>query len=317
MPNFTYYMCKLRFGKENKKSEFNFNWRMPKDITMQYENEHTIRILEKFNNRSGVKSGVPSSMNDKSVRYMPKYGMHGGSQRCNASRMARNRPSEQTTACNLLMVCLICEWKTIAFCETIPKYPAPSILINATNRFGHFVPCFFQTKYGCIGEGGAHLQHAIEIMQATANVGHGCPLFDGRHARLHIIAWNDFRRHQPRAIIEAFCHLRNVFGLRFLIRFHPRLSQKFPAMQYGSVIVRNSEWGIPSISIALTRCECSRIFDGPNMSFARQFPTPITFRCSPYSTSISINQFKWNQFFFFVEPYISIPTHLGRRQQLV
>lgn len=47
-------------------------------------------------------------MNDKSVRYIPRYGMHGGSHRCNASRIARNRPSEHTTACSFVMVCLIC-----------------------------------------------------------------------------------------------------------------------------------------------------------------------------------------------------------------
>lgn len=67
----------------------------------------TIRILEKFSNPSAVKSGVPSSMNDKSVRYMPKYGMQGGSHLCNASRIARNRPSEQTTDWSLDIVCLI------------------------------------------------------------------------------------------------------------------------------------------------------------------------------------------------------------------
>lgn len=68
---------------------------------------HTIRILEKFNKPSGVKSGVPSSIKDKSVRYMPRYGIHGGSHRCNASRITRNLPSAQTTACSLLMVCFI------------------------------------------------------------------------------------------------------------------------------------------------------------------------------------------------------------------
>lgn len=67
----------------------------------------TIRILEKFSKPSAVKSGVPSSMNDKSVRYMPKYGMQGGSHLCNASRIARNRPSEQTTDWSLDIVCLI------------------------------------------------------------------------------------------------------------------------------------------------------------------------------------------------------------------
>lgn len=32
----------------------------------------TILILEKFNSPSGVKSGVPSSINDKSVKYIPR-----------------------------------------------------------------------------------------------------------------------------------------------------------------------------------------------------------------------------------------------------
>ena len=31
----------------------------------------TILIFEKFNNPSSVKFGVPSSMNDRSARYMP------------------------------------------------------------------------------------------------------------------------------------------------------------------------------------------------------------------------------------------------------
>jgi len=46
-------------------------------------------------------------MKDKSVRYIPRYGIHGGSHRCNASRITRNLPSEQTTACNFAMVDLI------------------------------------------------------------------------------------------------------------------------------------------------------------------------------------------------------------------
>lgn len=58
---------------------------------------------------------MPSSINDKSVRYMPKYGMHGGSHRCKASRITRNLPSAQTTACSLLMVCFIyCKEKRLS-----------------------------------------------------------------------------------------------------------------------------------------------------------------------------------------------------------
>ena len=38
-----------------------------------------MRILEKLMRPSSVTLDVPSSMNERSVRYMPKYGMHGGS----------------------------------------------------------------------------------------------------------------------------------------------------------------------------------------------------------------------------------------------
>lgn len=85
-----------------------YNIMSEKATIAEYNFIHTIRILEKFNKPSGVKSGVPSSINDKSVRYMPKYGIHGGSQRCNASRITRNLPSAQTTAWSLLIVCFIC-----------------------------------------------------------------------------------------------------------------------------------------------------------------------------------------------------------------
>lgn len=68
-----------------------------------------MRILEKLSSPSGVKSGVPSSMNDKSVKYMPKYGMQGGSHRWSASRITLNLPSEQTTDCSFVIVDLI--WK--------------------------------------------------------------------------------------------------------------------------------------------------------------------------------------------------------------
>lgn len=56
----------------------------------------TIRNLEKFNNPSSAKLGVPSSKKDKSLRYIPKYGIHGGSHLCRASRRFLNLPSEET-----------------------------------------------------------------------------------------------------------------------------------------------------------------------------------------------------------------------------
>lgn len=40
----------------------------------------TILILEKFTRPSSVKLGVPSSIKARSVRYIPRYGTHGGLQ---------------------------------------------------------------------------------------------------------------------------------------------------------------------------------------------------------------------------------------------
>jgi hypothetical protein len=56
-----------------------------------------------------VKFGVPSSINERSVRYMPRYGMQGGSQRCKASRKFRKRPSDETMFCSFSIVCLVWE----------------------------------------------------------------------------------------------------------------------------------------------------------------------------------------------------------------
>ena len=41
--------------------------------------QQTILIFEKLTRPLSVKLGVPSSMKDRSVRYMPRYGMQGGS----------------------------------------------------------------------------------------------------------------------------------------------------------------------------------------------------------------------------------------------
>lgn len=40
----------------------------------------TILIFEKLTRPSSVKLGVPSSIKARSVRYIPKYGTHGGLQ---------------------------------------------------------------------------------------------------------------------------------------------------------------------------------------------------------------------------------------------
>lgn len=93
----SYFFCRLFFFSLN---EFQHIFEYIEDIL-------TILILEKLSRPSGVKSFVPSSMKDKSVRYMPKYGIQGGSILFNSSRIARNRPSEQTTDWSFEIVCLI------------------------------------------------------------------------------------------------------------------------------------------------------------------------------------------------------------------
>ena len=42
------------------------------ELQPEFPIQITILILEKLSKPSSVKSGVPSSMNDKSVRYMPR-----------------------------------------------------------------------------------------------------------------------------------------------------------------------------------------------------------------------------------------------------
>jgi len=80
-----------------------------RSIVAPYKNcvSLTILILEKLRSPSSVKLGVPSSMNERSVRYMPRYGMQGGSQRCKASRKFRKRPSDETMFCSFSIVCFV------------------------------------------------------------------------------------------------------------------------------------------------------------------------------------------------------------------
>lgn len=141
--------------------------------------ELTIRILEKFNKPSGVKSGVPSSMNDKSVKYIPRYGIHGGSQRWRASRITLNLPSEQTTACSFVIVDLI-------YVEVISKVSNCSKLpIAATHILGNLVPRFLETEYWRTGERCTDLQYSVEVMQASTDVSNCCPLLNGCNSRRH------------------------------------------------------------------------------------------------------------------------------------
>ena len=67
----------------------------------------TIRIFAKFNKPLSVKFGVPSSINVRSDRYIPRYGIHGGSVRCNESLKLRYLPSEDTKLCNFSTVCFV------------------------------------------------------------------------------------------------------------------------------------------------------------------------------------------------------------------
>lgn len=50
----------------------------------------TILIFEKLISPSSVVLGDPSSMKDRSVRYIPRYGIHGGSQLKNIPSMFSN-----------------------------------------------------------------------------------------------------------------------------------------------------------------------------------------------------------------------------------
>lgn len=50
----------------------------------------------------------------------------------------------------------------------------------------YFVPGLFQSIDGRIREGGTDLQHPVKVVQAAANVRHGCPLLDGRYPRCHV-----------------------------------------------------------------------------------------------------------------------------------
>ena len=55
-----------------------------------------------------------------------------------------------------------------------------------THRLRHLVPRFLKTVNSGVGEGSADLQHAIEVVQTTANVRHCCPLLDGGDACCHV-----------------------------------------------------------------------------------------------------------------------------------
>ena len=52
-----------------------------------------------------MKSGVLSSIKTRSIKYIPKYGIHGGSNLCMASLKFLNRPSEDTKVCKSSIVC--------------------------------------------------------------------------------------------------------------------------------------------------------------------------------------------------------------------
>lgn len=54
-------------------------WGTEQQIRNIHPSALTILILEKFTSVSSVMFGVPSSMKDRSLRYIPRYGMHGGS----------------------------------------------------------------------------------------------------------------------------------------------------------------------------------------------------------------------------------------------
>ncbi len=53
---------------------------IPEQITQDMTSFRTILIFEKLTRPSSVKFGVPSSINARSVKYIPRYGTQGGLQ---------------------------------------------------------------------------------------------------------------------------------------------------------------------------------------------------------------------------------------------
>ena len=57
-------------------------------------------------------------------------------------------------------------------------------------------PGFLQPVDGTAVEGGGDLQHAVVVVEAAADVGHGHPLLNGVGPRAHVRVGHDLGRHQ-------------------------------------------------------------------------------------------------------------------------
>lgn len=61
----------------------------------------------------------------------------------------------------------------------------------AAYRFRHLLPGLLESEHNVVVEGGADLQHAVEVVQAARDVRHCGPLLDGGNAGRDIIATHD------------------------------------------------------------------------------------------------------------------------------
>jgi len=59
-----------------------------------------------------------------------------------------------------------------------------------------FGPGLLQPVDGAAVQGGGDLQHAVVVVEAAADVGHGHPLLDGAGPRAHVRVGHDLRGHQ-------------------------------------------------------------------------------------------------------------------------
>ena len=68
--------------------------------------------------------------------------------------------------------------------------------IQCTYLLADLGPGLLQPVDGAAVEGGGDLQHAVVVVEAAADVGHGHPLLYGAGSRAHVRVGHDLGRHQ-------------------------------------------------------------------------------------------------------------------------
>lgn len=184
----------------------------------------TILILEKLTRPSSVKLGVPSSMNARSVRYMPRYGTHGGLQLQTQTQWTNQTGFKKTETKSLYFslqhftfsASLGDSWTSPLMTRSSAAGPsAPSSDIKHKPS-GMYSPCFLHSCFkwadsdlfadfgprllqpvdGAAVQSGGDLQHAVVVVEAATDVGHRQPLFYGAGPGAHVGVGHNLRRHQ-------------------------------------------------------------------------------------------------------------------------